>query len=390
MSYAKQMQEKRDEAMRKMEELLGGAKTENRAMTEDEQTAFDALESEIHSMDKSIAAEKRALELCAGKRTESGGDSQEEVEKRAFEEHIMAMVENRAANESLSEGKNGAIIPTTIADRIIKEAKDKSPILTRATIYYVGGTLKVPVWGAGEDGNSILVGYSEEFKTITDSAGKFTSVDLTGFMISALTLIGRKLKNNAAFSVVDFVVSQMAEEIAFFVEGELLHGTAGKISGALSTTNTQTAAAGTAITADELIDLQAKVKQIYQKDACWIMHPDTYTALKKLKDGNDRYLLQDDITGDFPYRLLGKPVFLSDNMPKMAAGKKAILYGDMKGLSVKISDTLEIQILREKFAELSALGVISWMELDAKVTDHQRLAVLQMAQATPTPTPGGD
>ncbi len=390
MSYAKQMQEKRDEAMRKMEELLGGAKTENRAMTEEEQTAFNALESEIHSMDKSIAAEKRALELCAEKRTESGGDTQEEIEKRAFAEHIMAMVENRAANESLSEGKNGAIIPTTIADRIIKEAKDKSPILTRATIYYVGGTLKVPVWGAGEDGNSILVGYSEEFKEIADSAGKFTSVDLTGFMISALTLIGRKLKNNAAFSVVDFVVSQMAEEIAFFVEGELLNGTAGKISGALSTTNTQTAAAGTAITADELIDLQAKVKQIYQKDACWIMHPDTYTALKKLKDGNDRYLMQDDITGDFPYRLLGKPVFLSDNMPKMAAGKKAILYGDMKGLSVKISDTLEIQILREKFAELSALGVISWMELDAKVTDHQRLAVLQMAQATPTQTPGGD
>ena len=381
MSYAKQMQEKRDEAMRKMEELLGGAKTENRAMTEEEQTAFNALESEIHSMDKSIAAEKRALELCAGKRTEAGEDTQEEIEKRAFAEHIMAMVENRAANESLSEGKNGAIIPTTIADRIIREAKDKSPILTRATIYYVGGTLKVPVWGAGEDGNSILVGYSEEFKAITDSAGKFTSVDLTGFMISALTLIGRKLKNNAAFSVVDFVVSQMAEEIAFFVEGELLNGTAGKISGALSTTNTQTAAAGTAITADELIDLQAKVKQIYQKDACWIMHPDTYTALKKLKDGNDRYLMQDDITGDFPYRLLGKPVFLSDNMPKMAAGKKAILYGDMKGLSVKISDTLEIQILREKFAELSALGVISWMELDAKVTDNQRLAVLQMAQA---------
>ena len=55
MSYAKQMQEKRDEAMRKMEELLGGAKTENRAMTEEEQSSFDALEREIHDMDKSIA-----------------------------------------------------------------------------------------------------------------------------------------------------------------------------------------------------------------------------------------------------------------------------------------------------------------------------------------------
>lgn len=379
MSYAKEMQERRDEAVAKMDALVNGAKTENRAMTEDEQKEFDNLEKTVENIDKSIAAEKRAMELGVTKKTEKGEETQEEIERRAFEETIMAAVENRAANESLSEGKNGAIIPVTIADRIIKEVKDKSPILARATVYYVQGTLKVPVWGAGEDGNNIMVGYSEEFKAITDSAGKFTSVDLTGFMVSALTLIGRKLKTNAAFNVVDFVVTQMAEEIALFVEGELLNGTEGKISGALATKTVVTAGAATAITPDELIDLQAKVKQVYQKDACWIMNPDTYTALKKLKDGNDRYLLQDDITGEFPYRMLGKPVFLSDNMPKMATGNKAILYGDMKGLSVKISDNLEIQILREKYAELSALGVISWMELDAKVTDHQRLAVLQMA-----------
>ena len=379
MSYAKQMQEKRDEAVKKMDALVNGAKTENRAMNEEEQKEFDELEKTVENIDKSIAAEKRAAELGVKKAETKEDETVEKAEERAFAEHIMAVVENRAANESLSEGKNGAIIPTTIADRIIKEVKDRSPILERATIYYVGGVLKVPVWGKGENGKGIMAGYADEFKEISDSAGKFTSVDLTGFMVSALTLVGRKLKNNAAFNVVDFVVSQMVEEIALFVEGELLNGTEGKISGALATTNVHTASAATAITADELIDLQAKVKQVYQKDACWIMNPDTYTALKKLKDKNERYLLQDDITGAFPYRMLGKPVFLSDNMPKMTTGNKAILYGDMKGLSVKISDNLEVQILREKYAELSAIGVISWIELDAKVTDHQRLAVLKMA-----------
>ena len=109
------------------------------------------------------------------------------------------------------------------------------------------------------------------------------------------------------------------------------------------------------------------------------MHSKTFAAVKKLKDGNERYLMQDDVTGEFPHRLLGKPVYLSDNMPAMEAGKKPILYGDLKGLSVKISEEMEIQILREKYADLNALGVISWMELDAKVTDHQRLATLQMA-----------
>ena len=121
------------------------------------------------------------------------------------------------------------------------------------------------------------------------------------------------------------------------------------------------------------------VKQAYQAKACWIMKPETFLAAKLLKDGNDRYLMQDDITGEFPYRLLGKPVFLSDNMPAIASGAAPVLYGDMKGLGVKISANLECQILNEAFATKNAIGVIAWMEVDSKVIDHQRMAVLKMA-----------
>lgn len=380
MAYMKQMQEKREEKVQAMEALINGAETENRAMTEDEQKKFDDLEKEIEDIDKTIAAEERAQKVKNGSKGKSkAGETQEEIEERAFAEHIMAVVEERAAKDGLSEGENGAVVPVTIANRIIKEVKDRCPILEKATVYHLQGTLKVPVWGADEEGNNIMVGYGEEFQEISKNAGKFKSIDLTGYLVNALTLVGRKLKNNAAFNVVDFVVTQMAEEIALFVEGELLNGTDGKITGALSTKTIVTAGAATAVTGDELIDLQASVKQVYQKDACWVMHSKTFAAVKKLKDGNERYLMQDDVTGEFPHRLLGKPVYLSDNMPAMEAGKKPILYGDLKGLSVKISEEMEIQILREKYADLNALGVISWMELDAKVTDHQRLATLQMA-----------
>ena len=111
------------------------------------------------------------------------------------------------------------------------------------------------------------------------------------------------------------------------------------------------------------------------------MHPDTFTALRKLKDGNGRYLLQDDITGEFPYRLLGKPVFVSDNMPKMAAGSKAVLYGDLSGLSVNMRENIQIQILLEKYATQHAVGFVAWFEFDSKVTDAQKLVALQMKPA---------
>ncbi|MBR2274110.1 MAG: phage major capsid protein [Alphaproteobacteria bacterium] len=111
------------------------------------------------------------------------------------------------------------------------------------------------------------------------------------------------------------------------------------------------------------------------------MSPATRTALRLLKDDVGRYLLQDDITAPFGTTLLGKPVYVSDNMPDMAAGKTAIFYGDIKGLATKFSEDINIEVLREKYADEHAIGVISWFEFDAKVEDAQKIAKLVMAGA---------
>lgn len=384
MEFLKKMRENREEKVKALENVLNAAKTENRAMTAEEQASFDAIEKEIADIDKTIEAEERATKAKNTKETGDNGaeqETQEELEERAFVKYVLgaaAGLEERAGELNLTMANNGAIVPTSIANKIIKKVKDISPILSRATVYYMTGELKVPVYGASS-GHDVKVAYSDDFTELTADAGKFTSVDLKGYLVGALTLIGRKLKTNAMFNVTDFIVNYMAEEIAAFLEGELLNGTTSKMEGALSTTNEKTAAAAAAITADELIDLQAQVKQAFQSDACWIMHPETFTAVKKLKDGQSRYLLQDDFSGEFPYRLLGKPVFVSDNMPKIATGAKTVLYGDMSGLSVKIAEQLEIEVLREKYATQHAIGVVAWMEVDSKVTDSQRMAVLKMA-----------
>jgi HK97 family phage major capsid protein len=243
------------------------------------------------------------------------------------------------------------------------------------------------VYGKANGTHDIAVGYGADFTELTADAGKFTSVDLSGYLIGALSLIGRSLLNNADRDLVSFVVRKMAEAISVFVEGELLNGTGAANShctGALSTTNTMNAGSVSAISADNLIDLQAKVKQAFQKNAVWTMHPTTWSAIKKLKDKNDRYLVQDDITGEFPFRLLGKPVYLSDSMPAIASAAKAVLYGDYSGLSVNIRENMTVEVLREKYATQHAVGVVAWMELDSKVSDPQKLATLVMSTGAAT------
>ena len=379
MTNLKAIVERRAELHAQMQAITAAAETENRAMTEEEIAQFDALEAEIRSIDETVERTERArgLETHA---PSGGAEERAEADSRAFSDYICGRsMELRTGEQNMNMANNGAIIPVSIANRIIKAVSDHCPILAGATRYSVPGTLKVPVWGKANSTHDITVGYQQEFTEITADSGKFTSVDLSGYLAGALTLIGKSVITNAAFPVTDFIVSQMADEIASWIEGQLIAGTGSSAAqGALNTTTSLTAASAAAITADELISLQAKVKQIYQNNACWTMHPDTFVAIKKLKDSNNRYLLQDDYSGEFPYRILGKPVYLSDNMPTIAAGSKAVLYGDYSGLSVNFRENISIQVLREKYATQHAIGVVSWFEFDSKVTDNQKLAVLTM------------
>lgn len=304
----------------------------------------------------------------------------EQQEERSFAEFIRGNVaQMRAGEQNFNLTNNGALLPTSIARRIIEAVSDRCPIYAGADVYHVNGTLKIPVYGKANTSHDITVAYGSDFSELTADAGAFTSIDLTGYLIGALTLVGRSLQNNSDMDVVSFVVNKMADKIATFIEKELLVGTSNKCTGALSTTTTLNAGSTTAITADNLIDLQSQVKQAHQANACWTMHPSTFAAIKKLKDGNNRYLVQDDFSGAFPYRLLGKPVYLSDNMPTIASAAKAVLYGDYSGLAVNVRENMSVEVLREKYATQHAIGIVAWMELDSKIQDNSKLATLVMS-----------
>lgn len=373
------MYEKRNTLTEEMEALVSAAVAETRAMTVDERTAYQTRRSEIEALDETISAaeEERGL-----KRQPGEGEDAAAREERAFCDFIRSAAQGQhevRANNNFTYGQNGAIIPTTIANRIITTVQEISPVVKNATMFREKGTLKVPVYGPTAGGDDITVGYASEFTELAANAGAFTSVELTGYLFGSLVLVGKSVINSATIDVVGFVVGQIALKIAAFMEKEALNGTSGKCTGALSTKTTKTAASATAVTADELIDVQALIPTTYQGNAVWVMHPDTFAKVRKLKDANNRYLLQDDITGAFPYRLLGKPVWLSDNMPKAAAKNKAVLYGDMAGLAIKMAESLEIEVLRENYATQHAVGINAWGEMDTNVINHQQLATLTMA-----------
>ena len=377
----KALYEKKNDLITRAEEVLETAKKEQRELTDAEAQELAEIRDDIRRIMKTLDIKKEFdgmdKEVKPEEKTEVEVEK-ETQETRDFEAYIRGVVNERANNLTPASGSGQALIPTTIAQKIIKKVYDISPILERSTKYNVKGKLELPYYDVAT--TTITVAWATEFQELASNVGAFDTIELSGYLAGALSLISRSLINNAQFDIVAFVIDEMAYSIHRFIENVLLNGS-GSVEGLSTLTNSKTTAAATAITADELIQLQGQVKDVFQGNAIWIMSPATRDALRLLKDKMERYLLQDDITAPFGHTLLGKPVYVTDNMSNIGAGNTVIYYGDMKGLATKFSEDMNIEVLREYYATRHAVGVVGWVEFDSKVEDAQKIAKLVMANS---------
>lgn len=378
--------EKRNAIVADMSKLFDTADTEKRSFNEDETKKFDEMKKEIADIDAMINRynEARALENGAPKQEKKEVD-QEALEMRAFSNFIRTnsthYVEERA-DVNFTTGDNGTLIPTSIANKIIDTVKNVSPIFSMATKYNVKGNLTFPIYD--ESTQKITVAYATEFKALNASAGKFKGITLGGFLAGSLIKISRSLINNTEFDVAAYVINEMALRIAEFLEHELLVGNGNNaMTGVLSAANTNvyTTQAATVISADDLIAVQVKLPQALRKNTAWIMNTSTMLAIRQLKDGEGRYMLQPDLTRGFGYVLLGAPVYESDTVDGIAAGKAVIAYGDFSGLYVNLRPGIETQVLQEKYADEHATGFVAWFEADSKIVETQKLVAVKMKAA---------
>lgn len=376
----KQLKEKRNELQSKMEEILNKAKIENRAMNDEEIKNFDDVEKEIKNIDATLDRCDKINKMECTKREGEKELTQEEKEVKAFATFIRNYVNGvpQNAETQLTKGDNGVMLPKTIAQKVVDKVNEISPLYSSATKYDAKGTLAVPKYDDTTD--DVTVAYATEFDELVSHSGKFNTVELTGFLIGALTKISKSLLNNNDFKLIEYVVNKMAEKFKLFYEGEMLNGTSNKILGIAGSYDSKNMkvilAAKSSLSADELIDIQESVPDVFQTKAYWIMNRDTRKKIRKLKDSDGNYILNRAFNEKWDYELLGKPVYCSEKAEKLGtASKPVIFYGDFSGLAIKESESMEIQILLEKFATQHAIGVVGYSELDAKVENTQKIAV---------------
>jgi HK97 family phage major capsid protein len=382
-SVTKALEEQRNDLVAEMEGLVSKAKEETRTFSDEENTRFEAIKGEITKIDKTLQAEEESRSFAATvvvKKPQSEKEERAlkiEKEERAFVDFLRGNAEARA---TLSAGQQGVVIPLTIANRIIDTVKNMSPILSKATIWDVSGDLVVPSYDYTQH---LPAGYYTELATLAGQAANFGSIKLGNTIVASLALISKSLINRTDVDIVPFIVNEVAKAIALFLEKELLNNANSSVgSGATKLGGLANAAAGLTLTGGttmvidsaELVKLQLLVPQVYQPNCAWIMHPQTLAYIQSLKATTGQFLMGNTLSQDGLYTLLGKPVFVSDQMPQMGVGVNEIFYGDYSGLHVKMTQGLQMQVLNERFADQYAVGIIAAIECDSAIVEPQKVA----------------
>lgn len=246
----KELREKRDQIVEQMQAITDNAtNVEKRTLTTEEQQKFAGLKKEVEDIDATLEAMEQSRTLLPPVKTPEKKEPVEDIEIRTFAN----IIRNRV-DANITKTANGAVIPTTIAKKIIDVAKDRSPLFKDAEKYNIRGTVSIPY--VDTDNDNITVAYATEFTELEAKDTKLLTVDLKGFIAGALCKVSRSLLNSTDLDLTTFVVNKMGAALADFLDKQIIQGDSTHITGLSTATQIVTAKA---ITADELITLKNKL-----------------------------------------------------------------------------------------------------------------------------------
>jgi HK97 family phage major capsid protein len=203
---------------------------------------------------------------------------------------------------------------------------------------------------------------------------------------SKMIKVSKQLLQDASFDPEGFLKRKLGERLGRITNRHFTVGDgASKPYGIVSQAAVgKTAASATAIALDEIYDLEHSVDPDYREDpTCGFMfHDNILLAIKKLKDGNGRYLWQAGVRDREPDTFDGKAYTVNQHMASsIATGARTMAFGAFSNYYIR--DVQGVQILRldERYAEALQVAFLGFSRHDGVLVDAGTNPVKCLVQA---------
>lgn len=291
----------------------------------------------------------------------------------------MAPYETRNALSVGVDSEGGYLAPDEFENSLIQGLTEDGVIRPHAHVITTSsGIHKIPVVASKGTAN-----WMDEAAAYTESDDVFGQAQIDAHKVGTIIKVSEELLNDSAFPLEPYFKSEFTRRIGAKEEEAFIIGDGNKKpTGLLNATGGAqvgvTASSNSAITADELIDLNYSLAAPYRKNAVWVLHPDTVRLIRKLKDSTGQYLWQPGLREGECDTLLGKKLFTSIYVPTIAAGAKSILFGDLSYYWIGDRSGITFKRLNERYADYGQVGFLASKRVDGKLVLPEAVKVLQM------------
>lgn len=264
-----------------------------------------------------------------------------------------AMAGPQAAMSTTTPSEGGYTVATEYFRQLTEAMKLTGGIRQAASVLQTGtgATMNFPTADATSEvgeivgQNTAVTGLDTTFGNITLDVYKYSSKKIA---------LPFELIQDSMFDLEGYIQALLARRIGRITSQHFTAGTGtGQPRGLVTAATTgKTGATGqtTTVIYDDLVDLEHSVDPAYRNapGVGYMFHDSTLKALRKLKDGQNRPIFvpgyEQGNPGGAPDRLLGRPIYINQDMPAMAANAKSIAFGDFSKYVIR--EVMDLTLFR--------------------------------------------
>jgi len=384
--------------------LVDVAKSEGRELSAEENKQFDAHMEDHQKSENSANQKKRLNEAFSGqvdkleriadetKQSVSKVEDAKEMAGKCLKSYLLRgfngmtseekeFYAKQRAQSTTTDSEGGYTVATLMGDKIIESMaqyggmRDVCQIITTSK----GEQIDYPT----NDETSNTGAWLAEGSAAAELDTVFGTKAIEAWTASSKYIkVNAQLIQDSAFNIEEYISNILATRLGRIANtgytvgsgSSQPHGIAGD-SGL-----GKAAAAVTATTFSELLDLKHSVDRDYRANGTWMFNDNTLVALKKLAIVSaNQSLWQPGIVGGAPSTIDGQAYTVNNDLVDMAAGSHSILYGDfnkylirdVQGINIRRSE--HVAFLNNQITFLGELRTDGRL-LDTGAVKHMRMS----------------
>lgn len=243
-----------------------------------------------------------------------------------------------------------------------------------------GSPVRIPKLGATEEPS--WHGENEQIDEVEQNFDEITLLPSTMKSVKTLTRYSNELARQSVIALDAALRERQVRAVADKLDHAFIHGDGGSPAGTepvgfLNYDGVQDLPVDGTLELDDLLDAWglAPAANVNMGALRWWMRPETFTPLRKVKDGEERYQLQPDPTSDGVFRLFGAPVTITSRIPS-SDGSTTVALADFSQIAVARDQSPTVKILDQTFGDWDQMAIRVTARYDAAPMNPEAVVLL--------------